>query len=116
MSVADRIEQLDGSLLAYIESQTSEQDRASLLALHAAVAQLGDFRYLEIGSYLGGTLQGVIADPRCTRVTSIDRRDRETPDERPERITYPGNTTSRMVEALATVPHADLTKLVTVDG
>lgn len=82
---ADRIAALDTQLFDHIESQTSEDDRKSLLAVHSSVAARTDpFSYLEIGSHLGGTLQVVIADPRCTRVVSIDPRPPWQPDDRPE--------------------------------
>jgi hypothetical protein len=113
--LAERIARLDVSLLDYVESQTSPEDRRSLLALHAAVAQRGSFRYLEIGSYLGGSLQSFVSDPRCSAVTSIDRRDEESPDERPGQIRYPQNTSSRMLDTLAAVPEANLEKVSTVD-
>ena len=60
----------------------------SLLAVHNAVAARTDgFSYLGIGSHLGGSLQAVIADPRCTRAVSIDPRPQSRPDDRPEQST-----------------------------
>jgi Methyltransferase domain len=115
---ADRVVALDGELFAHIESQTSEDDRKSLLAVHSAVAARTDpFSYLEIGSHLGGTLQAVIADPRCTRVVSIDPRPQWQPDDRPEqsRFEYHDNSTERMLKLLQGVPGADLSKLKTVE-
>src|SRR4051794_482975 len=94
----------------------SSTDRRSLLALHAAVAARGDFDYLEVGSYLGSSLQTFIADPRCRRIVSIDRRDVASEDERPEQPRYPGNTTAGMRERLARVPGADLGKLTTIEA
>jgi hypothetical protein len=92
-------------------------DRQSLLAIHAAVAARGEFTYLEIGSYLGASLQSFITDPRCRSIVSIDRRDVDTPDERPGGVaSYPDNTTVRMLERLARVPGADLAKLTTIEG
>src|SRR5580700_9906268 len=97
---ADRVAALDTDLFAHIESQTSDSDRKSLLAIHGAIAaRAGGFVYLEIGSYLGGTLQVVIADPRCTRVISIDSRPQWSPDDRPgaTRWEYTDNSTERML-------------------
>ena len=71
--ISERIAALDTDLFAYVDSQTSEDDQKTLLAIQDGVAeQTRSFSYLEIGSHLGGTLQAVLADPRCTRVVSID--------------------------------------------
>jgi hypothetical protein len=110
-TLTDRIERLDTSLFGVIESQTTEPDRRSLLALHAAVADRGPFEYLEIGSHLGGSLQVLIADPRCIRVISIDTRPQSQQDDRGGIYYYQGNNTDRMVAMLLGVPDADLTKL-----
>jgi hypothetical protein len=119
VSTAERVARLDTRLFGYVESQTSEEDRRSLLALHDGVAaKSGVFSYLEIGSHLGGTLQVVIADPRCIRVASIDPRPQWTPDDRPgmPRFNYPGSSTERMLELLREVPGADLSKLETFEA
>src|SRR5256885_15040664 len=74
---------LDTSLFDNVRSQTSERDRISLLALHRACRDAyGRFAYLEIGSHLGGSLQVLVADPRCTSITSIDSRPESAPDVR----------------------------------
>jgi hypothetical protein len=115
---ADRLAALDTALFAHVESQTSQDDRKSLLAVHRAVGTRVDgFSYLEIGSYLGGTLQVVVADPQCRRVVSIDPRTQSPPDDRPglTRWEYPDNSTERMLRLLQDVPGADLSKLNTVD-
>jgi len=115
-SVADRVDRLDLSLFSYIQGGgTSHADRRSLLALHAALASQRRFAYLEIGSYHGGSLQALIADPRCQRIVSIDCRAELAPDIRgPGR--YPENTTHEMLVRLASIPGADLLKLATVDA
>ena len=118
-SVTERVERLDVGLLDAIESQTSTGDRRGLLALHATMlATQGSFRYLEIGSHLGGSLQAVIAEPGCTHITSIDPRPLVQPDERPEigyQWEYADNSTERMLELLSAVPGADLSKLETIE-
>jgi hypothetical protein len=117
--LAERVAAVDVGLFGYVETQTSIDDRRSLLALHNGLAtRLGSFSYLEIGSHLGGTIQVVIADPRCASVVSIDPRPRWQPDDRPElvRYEYPDNSTDRMLEHLAAVPGADLAKLETVEA
>lgn len=110
-----RLERLDTSLFEHIESQTTEPDRRSLLALHAAIAGRGPFNYLEIGSHLGGSLQVLVADPRCRHVTSIDTRPPFQPDDRGGVYHYDGNSTARMLGLLAEIADADLGKLVTLE-
>jgi hypothetical protein len=114
-ALAARVAALDTTLFARIESQTTEPDRASLLALHAAIAERGPFRYLEIGSHLGGSLQALVADPRCTEIVSIDTRPDSQPDDRGGRFAYDGNSTERMCGLLDEVPGADLSKLRTFE-
>jgi Methyltransferase domain len=107
---------LDTSLFGHVRSQTSEPDRVSLLALHVACRDAhGQFAYLEIGSHLGGSLQVLVADERCTSITSIDLRPESVPDVRGV-SSYPGNTTQRMMERLASVPGADLAKVRTIEA
>jgi hypothetical protein len=116
-TVVQRVDRLDVRLFDKIlVGGSSREDRRSLLALHSAVAQRGPFSYLEVGPYLGGTLQALVADPRCTSVVAIDRRDETSPDERPERPLYLENTTGHMMELLDHVPYADVTKVRPVDA
>jgi Methyltransferase domain len=115
--LAGRIAALDTSLFDSIETETTPQDRRSLLALHEACAQhYGSFSYLEIGSHLGGSLQVLIRDERCQRIVSIDARPSSQPDERGHDWPYPDNTTARMRSLLASVPGASLGKLETIDA
>jgi hypothetical protein len=111
-----RLDALDPALLAAIPSQTTDFDRAGLLALHVACRRvLGEFRWLEIGSHLGGSLQALVQDPACVRIDSIDPRPPAQDDERGERYAYPANSTQRMLELLGALPDADLAKLHTHD-
>jgi len=116
-TLEDRLNTLDVGLLEQIESQTSADDKRSLLALHAASRDaFGGFTYLEIGSYLGGSLQSFIADPMCRGIISIDRRPPVVVDERlAEGVRYPHNSTERMLTLLGQVSNADLTKLRTIE-
>jgi hypothetical protein len=115
MAVAERVAQLDISLFDMVgPAWTSPGDVTSLLALHAVLAERGDFAFVEIGSYLGRSLQAALADPRCVKVTSIDRRDEVSPDERGP-YEYKNNTTANMLAHLARVSDADLSKLETID-
>lgn len=112
-----RLDALDVSLFEYIDSQTSLGDRRSLLALHRGCREAyGHFPYLEIGSHLGGSLQALIADPRCTAITSIDPRPARQPDARGRVFDYPENSTERMLACLRRVPGAELDKLQTIES
>ena len=116
-SLDDQLEALDVELLATIPSQTTEFDRRSLLALHVAARRVyGRFGWLEIGSHLGGSLQALVRDPACTRIDSIDPRPDAQDDQRGERYAYPQNSTRRMLDNLAALPGADVTKLHTHDA
>src|SRR3954470_24589215 len=111
------LERFDPKLLKGIKSQTKKGDRSSLLALHAAcVERYGTFDYLEIGSHLGGSLQALARDERCTRIVSIDLRPEATPDERGKLIPYQGNSTQRMLDGLAALAGADVAKIHTIDA
>src|SRR3954447_4502020 len=118
MTAEEQVTALDIGLFDHIPSETHSDDRESLLALQAAVAEgHRTFRYLEIGSHLGGTLQPLIVDHRCTHVVSIDPRPEWQPDDRfAEGWRYPDNSTQRMLDMLAGVPGADLDKLETIEA
>jgi hypothetical protein len=113
----EALESLDTSLFGYVRSQTGEEDRLSILALHNACRRSYDeFSYLEIGSHLGGSLQVLIADDRCLQIVSIDSRPARQPDERGPAFDYPDNRTQRMLDQLESVPGADLGKLHTIEA
>jgi hypothetical protein len=105
MTVEQRVTTLDSSLFDYIPTETYPDDRKSLLALRAAVAERRrTFRYLEIGSHHGGTLQPLIVNRRCVHIASIDPRPEWQPDDRfAEGWRYPDNSTQRMLDMLADV-------------
>jgi hypothetical protein len=108
-----RIDALDVGLFAKIHSQTTEEERRSLLALQRGIRNaLGEYVYLEIGSHLGGSIQPYLLDPRCTLIYSIDNRPRTQPDERGETFTYDGNSTERMLDELKRVAPDGLGKIV----
>lgn len=115
--IESRVAQLDTSLFAQLDGQSAEWDRRALLALQAAAAAVyGSFTYLEIGSYLGGSLPALMQDPRCERVISIDPRTIVTPDARGANSVYEDNTTVHMVTRLMSLPGADMTKLTTLEA
>ena len=77
-----RLAALDTTLFDAVPCQLYDDDRRSLLAVQAAVRRrAGAYRYLEIGSYLGGSIQAHLLDPRCERIYSIDNRSAAAPDE-----------------------------------
>ena len=117
MELADRIAALDTTLFDEIATETTVSDRKSLLSLHQACAErTGRFSYLEIGSHLGGSLQVLIRDPRCTRIVSIDARPPSMPDASGLDWKYAENSTARMRHLLGSLRDADPTKLVTIDA
>jgi hypothetical protein len=117
VDVVSRIDALDITLLEEVPSQTTGSDRRSLLALHSALAALQPgFTYVEIGSHLGGSLQALVRDPRCGTIVSIDPRPPSQPDERGQRFEYEDNSTQRMLDGLAALPGADLSRLRTIEA
>ncbi len=112
-----RIADLDLSLFAAIESQSTDQDKQSLLACQGAVRDLASrYAYLEIGSHLGGSIQPHLLDPRCARVYSIDKRPLHQPDERGVDYAYPNNSTQRMLQRLRQVAPDEMGKVEAIDG
>lgn len=95
---------LDSSVFDAVSTQLFPDDRRSILAIQELVAErFGTYSYLEVGSFLGGSLQPHLIDDRCVAVYSIDPRPPRQPDERGERFAYPDNTTQRMLDTLR--PH-----------
>lgn len=110
------IKGLDLKLFEKIPSQSTEDDKQSLLACELAVRELvGEYNYLEIGSYIGGSIQPHLLDPKCGRIYSIDKRPHSQPDARGFDFVYENNSTARMMEKLAEVTDR-LEKIVTIDG
>ncbi|HEV7699968.1 MAG TPA: class I SAM-dependent methyltransferase [Pyrinomonadaceae bacterium] len=110
------IRDLDRGLFAKIASQSTDNDKRSLLACQLAVREFrSSYRYLEIGSYLGGSIQPHLLDPRCRQIYSIDKRPPVQPDERGIDFVYADNSTARMLENLREVS-ADVEKITTIDG
>ena len=115
MDFENAIAGLDISLFSAIESQSTDDDKRSLLACQLAVRELRDpYTYLEIGSYLGGSIQPYLLDPRCKRIYSIDKRPAKQPDERGIDYIYENNSTARMMANLESV--SSTSKVTTIDG
>ena len=115
-SIDTAIENLDLSIFK-IESQTSPNDRRSLLALQKAVRKWKPgYAYFELGSHLGGSLVPHLLDPLCQTVVSVDKRPSVQPDERGIDCYYPSNSTQRMIDGLALhVSPEGLAKMRTYD-
>ena len=110
------INKLDLRLFETIPSQSTDHDKQSLLAVELAVRELaGEYNYLEIGSYLGGSIQPHLLDSKCRRIYSIDKRPHSQPDERGVDYVYQNNSTARMMETLAQVSE-NREKITTIDG
>ena len=82
-----------------IPSQTSDEDKVFLLlAIQLLKDQLKSFRYLEIGSFLGGSLAPFLMEDACSSILSIDDRNRNMPDERGALYDYTGVSNDTMIE------------------
>jgi cephalosporin hydroxylase len=116
-TIGARISTLDLGLFATIPSESSDNDKRSLLACQNAMRQLRpEYRYLEIGSYLGGSIQPHLVDPLCSQIVSIDKRPARMPDNRGLTFKYPNNTTERMLERLREVGPDQMEKLACIEG
>ena len=114
--LSQRINNLDISLFEAISSQTSPDDRRSLLLLQRCVRKCNDYVYLEIGSHLGGTIQQYYIDPLCRLIYSIDKRPLWQPDERGIDYEYTNNSTERMLENLRNAfPKNNANKIINID-
>jgi len=111
------IERLDIDVYLRICTLQSDNDKKSLLAIQKAVREIkGAFAYLEIGSYMGGTLQPFLLDDLCTRVYSIDSwpdylRDEVSVSRKDPRVSLEG-----MMSQLTLNYENQLHKLVTLVG
>lgn len=100
-----RVSALDVGLFDPIETQSSEKDRRSWLAVQRAVREAKEsLVYLEIGSYLGGSLQQHMQDPRCRRIYSIDNRTRDA--------RHADNSEQSMIDNLRRIAPNGMEKLV----
>ena len=99
-----------------IESQTSPTDKLALLQVRNILKRtLPAYDYLEIGSFLGGSLTPFLRDPQCRRILSVDERNRQQPDERGVKYDYSGITHQTMIDNLKN--HGfDVGRLQTFDG
>lgn len=108
---------LDLELFAAIVSQSTDDDKQSWLACQLAVREmLPEYRYLEIGSYIGGSLQPYLFDSKCVSIYSIDKRPPSQPDARGFDWKYANNSTERMLDNLRKLDPEGVKKIKTIDG
>ena len=113
----ERINRLDNTLFSPIKAQTTEADQRSLLAIQACTRDcLGQYVYLEIGSYLGGSIQTHLLDSKCSKIYSIDKRQFVSADERVEAPEYAGNTAAHMLSLLTALNPDQVAKVECFDG
>jgi hypothetical protein len=94
------IEQGDVAIFR-IPSQTAVGDKKSLIALQNIVRRTHrSYVYLEVGSFMGGTLLPHLADPECSLVYSIDSRPASQLDERGRTYDYAQSSTQEMLATL----------------
>ena len=98
-----------------VEGQLGSRAIRVLIRVQELVSARGSYDYVEIGSYLGRSLQPHLQDADCARALSIDLRPGTTPDERGALDTYAGITADDMVRGLSEVcSQSDLQKLETI--
>lgn len=98
-----------------IHTQTSDTDKLVLLEIRNFLHNLGEYNFLEIGSFLGGSLTPFLKDEKCIRILSVDDRGRCQPDERGVNYDYSGITNETMIDELHRVG-LNTEKLQTFDG
>lgn len=116
-SIEEKIADFDISLFAHIPTETTDEDRSSLLAVQNAIAsRSGRYCYMEIGSHLGGSIQPHLLDPRCKQIFSIDPRPTQFPHDTVRKfVTYPENSTERMLKLLASIDPNGLEKIQCIE-
>tara|TARA_B110000046_G_scaffold11315_1_gene11210 strand:+ start:404 stop:1204 length:801 start_codon:yes stop_codon:yes gene_type:complete len=99
-----------------IESQTSDLDKIVLLQTLDLIRKKNSYyKYLEIGSFLGGSLTPALMDKKCKKVLSIDKRNQILDDERNENWSYKNVSNALMVRKINQYKINTL-KLDTYDG
>jgi hypothetical protein len=112
-----RVRALDLTLFDPVISQTSREDKTSLLRCQAATRELNrHYCYLEIGSYLGGSILPHLRDSACAAIYSIDRRARRQPDSRGYTVKYPADSKERMLDGLRAAAPEGFQKLICIES
>lgn len=115
-AIHERIDGLDVTLFRTVETQSAEDDLRSFLAIQSACRQWkgAPFSVLEIGSFKGGSLQALVADPACEGIVSIDPRPSSVADERGSLWDYSLVSAQDMLALLSGVPGANTSKVKTI--
>ena len=92
----------------------SDADKVCFLNLLVTLGNHKDFKYLEVGSFLGGSLSFPLIYNKVSKVVSIDSRPIESPDERG--ITCHYAITTDQMKLNLTASGVPLEKLTTFDG
>jgi predicted O-methyltransferase YrrM len=98
-----------------VPSQLSNRDVTTLIDIMNFMSKQYSYQYLEIGSYLGASLQWHLETPNCIKVVSIDKRSRDKiKDER--QIDYAYTTTTQDMLNALTSNQIPIDKLIAIDG
>lgn len=98
-----------------MEGQLGSRAIRVLIRVQELVSARGPYDYVEVGSYLGRSLQPHLQDDDCKRAVSIDLRPDLTPDERGALDDYQDITADDMIAGLAQhCSPTDLAKLETI--
>ena len=100
-----------------ISSQTSVNDKKILLKIRNLIKknESKKYCYLEIGSFLGGSLTPFLMDKKCQLVVSIDKRNQNLEDERSEKWSYENFSERQMIKKLKD-NNLNISKIKTFDG
>ena len=99
-----------------ILSQSSLNDRLVLLKLQDLIKRIySRYNYVEIGSFMGGSLTPYLMDDSCEQVLSIDDRERQQPDERGAHYDYSTITSQTMLDNI-TSKGLSIDKIKIFDG
>ena len=85
-----------------ISSQTSNNDKKIILKIINFLKKnkKKKFKYLEIGSFLGGSLTPYLLENSCELIVSIDKRNQKQDDERSEEWSYERVSEAHMIKKL----------------
>ena len=99
-----------------ISSQTSDTDKIFILkTIETVLLNEPIFKYIEVGSFMGGSLTPFLMERGCSLVASIDERGKHSSDERGAKFDYSEITSKSMIDKL--ISHGiDISKLLIHDG
>jgi len=100
-----------------ISSQTSNSDKKVIINIINLIKKnkKKKFNYLEIGSFLGGSLTPFLMENKCKFIMSIDKRNQKQNDERSEEWSYENVSEQDMLNKLKQY-NLNVNKLKTFNG